>query len=58
VYPACAGAPLAAGMYTPLSEAVEAWHFDLAAPPEDSDRKYVLLGQAFAHQLAMNWPSH
>ena len=35
----CAGAPLADGMYTPLTAPVEAWHFDLAAPPEDSDRK-------------------
>jgi len=42
VKPVCAGAPLAAGMYTPLSEAVEAWHFDLAAPREDSDRKCAL----------------
>jgi hypothetical protein len=28
-------------MYTPLSAPVEAWHFDLAAPPEDSDQKCV-----------------
>lgn len=28
-------------MYTPLSEPVEAWHFDLGTPPEASDRKHL-----------------
>ena len=36
-----AGAPLAEGMYTSLSEPVEAWHFDMLAPPEDSARKTI-----------------
>ena len=26
-------------MYTPLSHPVEAWHFDLRSPPEDSAQK-------------------
>lgn len=28
-------------MYTPLADPVEAWHFDLLAPPEDSARKTI-----------------
>ncbi len=31
-----AGTPLHPGMYTPLSEPAEVWHFDLRSPPEDS----------------------
>ena len=31
--------PLAEGMYRPLSEPVEAWHFDMACPPQDSGRR-------------------
>ena len=34
-----AGTPLKEGMYTSLSGPVEAWHFDLRTPPEDSERK-------------------
>ncbi len=34
-----AGAPLAEGMYRPLTEPVEAWHFNLRCPPEESGRK-------------------
>ena len=30
------GTPLAPGMYVPLSEPAEVWHFDLRSPPEDS----------------------
>ena len=30
------GTPLAPGMYKPLSEPAEVWHFDLRSPPEDS----------------------
>ena len=33
-----AGTWLKDGMYTPLSGPVEAWHFDLRTPPEDSER--------------------
>ncbi|KAK9815442.1 hypothetical protein WJX72_003717 [[Myrmecia] bisecta] len=33
------GTPLAPGMYSPLSEPVEAWHFDMLSPPEESERK-------------------
>jgi len=33
---AYAGTPLHPGMYTPLSEPAEVWHFDLRSPPEDS----------------------
>lgn len=28
-------------MYSPLSDSVEVWHFDLRAPPEDSETKTV-----------------
>ena len=34
-----AGAPLAPGFYRPLSEAAEAWHFSMAAPPADAESK-------------------
>ena len=34
-----AGAPLAGGMYHPLTEPVEAWHFNMRCPPEESGRK-------------------
>lgn len=34
-----AGAPLADGMYRPLSRPQEAWHFVMAAPPEDAESK-------------------
>lgn len=34
-----AGVPLAEGMFRPLSAPVEAWHFDMACPPEDSGRR-------------------
>ena len=38
--PCCiAGTALEEGMYLPLSDPVEAWHFDLRTPPEDSERK-------------------
>lgn len=33
---ACSGTPLHPGMYAPLSEPAEVWHFDLRSPPEDS----------------------
>ena len=36
---ACAGAPLAENMFRPLSEPMEAWHFDLGNPPQESARK-------------------
>lgn len=35
----CAGAPLAAGMFRPLSAPQEAWHFTMASPPEDAESK-------------------
>ena len=28
-------------MYTPLSEAVEVWHFDMLSPPESSSQKTI-----------------
>ena len=31
-----AGVPLADGMYRPLTEPVEAWHFNMRCPPEES----------------------
>ena len=34
-----AGVPLAGGMYRALSAPIEAWHFDMRCPPEDSGRK-------------------
>ena len=34
-----AGIPLTENMFTPLSEAMEVWHFDMLSPPEESDRK-------------------
>jgi protein arginine N-methyltransferase 7 len=34
-----AGVPLAESMYRPLSEPVEAWHFDITCPPQDSGRR-------------------
>ena len=36
-----AGAPLAEGMYRPLMEPVEAWHFSMRCPPEESGRKHL-----------------
>ncbi len=34
-----AGAPLAPGMYRPLSAPAEAWHFVMAAPPDAAASK-------------------
>lgn len=36
---ACAGVPLGEGLYRPLSQPQEAWHFDMRCPPEESARK-------------------
>ena len=36
-----AGVPLGKGLYRPLSEPVEVWHFDMRCPPEESGRKTV-----------------
>lgn len=36
-----AGAPLAKGMYEPLSDPVEAWHFDFMDPPTSSEQKHL-----------------
>lgn len=35
------GAPLADGMYTPLTEPIEVWHFDMLSPPESSAQKTI-----------------
>ena len=35
----CAGVPLGDGLHRPLSEPIEAWHFDLRCPPEESGRQ-------------------
>ncbi len=35
------GVPLAPGAYTPLSEPVRVWHFDMLTPPEESDTQVV-----------------
>ena len=34
-----AGIDLAGDAFTPLSEAMEVWHFDMLSPPEESHRK-------------------
>lgn len=34
-----AGAPLAGGMYRSLTDPIEAWHFNMRCPPEESGRK-------------------
>ncbi len=34
-----AGAPLAGGMCRPLTEPIEAWHFNMRCPLEESGRK-------------------
>lgn len=36
-----AGAPLAEGMYRPLTEPVEAWHFAMRWLPEESGRRHL-----------------
>lgn len=36
-----AGVPLGDGMYVPLSDPVEVWHFDFLAPPDASDTRHV-----------------
>lgn len=33
------GIPLADNMFVPLSAPMEVWHFDMLAPPDESDRK-------------------
>jgi len=35
------GTPLAPGSYVALSEPMRVWHFDMVAPPEESDTKIV-----------------
>ncbi|BDA48465.1 Protein arginine N-methyltransferase 7 [Coccomyxa sp. Obi] len=35
------GVPLGEGLYRPLSEPVEAWHFDVRCPPDESGRKTI-----------------
>lgn len=34
-----AGAPLADNLFRPLSKPLEAWHFDLGSPPQESARR-------------------
>ena len=46
-----AGTPLAPGMYVPLSEPAEVWHFDLRSPPEDSAERTLDLTLARAGVL-------
>ncbi len=35
------GTPLTPGSYVPLSEPMRVWHFDMVAPPEESDSKIL-----------------
>ena len=37
--PLAAGVPLADGLFRPLSEPQEAWHFVMASPPQDAETK-------------------
>lgn len=37
--PLAAGAPLADGLFRPLSAPQEAWHFVMASPPQDAETK-------------------
>jgi hypothetical protein len=37
--PLAAGVPLADGLFRPLSQPQEAWHFVMASPPQDAETK-------------------
>lgn len=41
LYALGAGVPLGEGLYRPLSEPIEAWHFDMRCPPEESGRNTI-----------------